>query len=420
MIKKYGGHLRMEAFANISSSLCDKLLEKVAALRKAGDYSTETVSKCGISEVIRAHTNMDVKFKVSRNVSWNAFAVYPSVDNNHPFLRKRWGGDLYHADTGSAITAKGPVEGSVDRKKYQVHGCFKEMECYVTLAHDLISSSKFTNEEITEIILHEVGHHFTYFEYLGNFVDESWVISNAARIVASDATAEVKRKVLVRAQETLGIDKLNIDEVMNSNKLVAQKNTELVLTSKTALTARNNSNTPDYDIRNCEQLADAFVAYHGGGRGLASALVKFDKMGWGITSRHSIVYLIVELIKTAVTLLSLWYAPIYTVVMLILLLPSAKVYDPPAMRIKTLKQQLINSLRQTKNDEEKLRITNQIKAIDLVARDMEDKRTFYEIIYENISPTGRRRADEQKRAEEIKDILFNELIVKANDIRGLA
>lgn len=420
MIKNYGGHLRMEAFANISSSLCEKLTEKIADLRKTGDYSSEAVSKCGVTEVIRAHTNMDVKFQVTKGISWNAFAVYPSVDNNHPFLRKRWGGFLYHSDTGAALTAKGPVEGSVDRRKYQVHGCFKEMECTVAIAHDLISNKDFTNEEITEIILHEVGHHFTYFEYLGNFVDESWIISNAARIVASDAPVETKRKVLTRAKESLGIDVLDTEEVLNTNKLIAEKNTELVLVSRTALNTRNNSDKPDYDLRNCEQLADAFVAYHGGGRGLASALVKFDKKGWGIASRNSFVYLVVELIKTAVTLLSLWYAPFYSIIILLLMIPSSKIYDPPEMRLKTLKQQLISSMRQTKNTEERKRITEQINAINLLMKELDDKRTFYEIIYENISPTGRRRANEQRRAEEIKDILFNELIVKANEIRSLA
>ena len=57
-MKNYGGHLKLEAFANISSSLLSDLNEEISKLRKSGDYSQDSLEKSQVGEIIKAHTGI--------------------------------------------------------------------------------------------------------------------------------------------------------------------------------------------------------------------------------------------------------------------------------------------------------------------------------------------------------------------------
>lgn len=417
-MKTYGGHLKLEAFANISSALLPDLNEEIATLRKSGDYSQEGLEKSRVAEIIKAHTGINVVFYVSEKVGHNAFAKFPALDNSHPFFTQMGIEPWFQGETAISNLDRGPLEGTVDRKNYKVSGVFSKVEAPIVIGHALIKDKDFTNEEITEIIAHEVGHHYTYFELLGNVIRESWLVSNASRVSVSSKDPETKKKVLVRTQEQLGIEPLNHDSLLQSASATRKDSVELVLVSNTLIKAGTQSNTRYYDARTVEQLADSFVAHHGGGRALASALVKFSKKTHGLATRHPVTYIVVELIKTLFTLAMFYSAPISTVIWLVAMVPSLKVYDDPEMRVNTLKQQMVQSLRQVDNEEEKQILLEEIKALEKCAKELKDKRTFYTMIYETITPIGRKRYNQEKQQEAIKALLFNEFQAKALEMRN--
>lgn len=417
-MKTYGGHLKLEAFANIGSSLIPDLNEEIASLRKSGDYSQEGLEKSRVAEIIKAHTGINVVFYVSDKVGHNAFAKFVALDNSHPFFSQMGIEPWFQGETAISNLDRGPLEGTIDRKKYKVSGVFSKVEAPIVVGHALIKDKDFTNEEVTEIICHEVGHHYTYFELLGNLIRDSWVISNASRVAAGSKDPDTKKKVLVRTQEQLGIEPLNHDALLQSASATRKDAVELVLVSNSLIKAGTQSGTRYYDARTVEQLADAFVAHHGGGRALASAVVKFSKKNNGLATRNPITYIVVELMKTLFTLFMFCSVPISTVIWLVAMVPSVKVYDDPEMRVNTLKQQLVSALRQVDNEEEKQIILDEIKAIDLCLKELKDKRNFYTMIYEAITPIGRKRYSQEKQQEAIKALLFNEFQAKALEMRS--
>ena len=417
-MKNYGGHLKLEAFANISSSLLSDLNEEISKLRKSGDYSQDSLEKSQVGEIIKAHTGINIVFYVSDKIGHNAFAKFPTLDNSHPFFTQMGIEPWFRGETAISNLDRGPLEGTVDRKKYKVSGIFSQVEAPIVIGHALMKDKDFTNEEITEIIGHEVGHYYSYFELLGNVVRESWLISNASRVAAGAKDPELKKKVLIRTQEQLGVEPLNHDDLLQSATATRKDAVELVLVSNTLIKVGTQSNTRYYDARTVEQLADAFVAYHGGGRALASALVKFSKKTHGLSTRHPVTYIVVELMKTLLTMVMFFSLPVSTIIWLVAMVPSNKIYDDPEMRVNTLKQQMIQSLRQVNNEEEKQILLDEIKALEACAKELSDKRNFYTMIYEAITPIGRKRYNQEKQQEAIKSLLFNEFQAKALEMRN--
>lgn len=417
-MKTYGGHLKLEAFANIGSTLIADLNEEIASLRKSGDYSQDALEKTRVGEIIKAHTGINVVFYVSEKIGHNAFAKFAALDNSHPFFSQMGIEPWFQGETAVSNLDRGPLEGTVDRKNYKVTGVFSRVESPIVIGHALIKDKDFTNEEITEIITHELGHHFTYFELLGNLVRDSWLVSNASRISISSKDPEIKKKVLIRTQEQLGIETLDHDSLLQSATATRKDSVELVLVSNSLIKTKTQSNTRYYDARTVEQLADSFVAHHGGGRALASALVKFSKKTHNLSSRNPITYIVLELMKTLLTLVMFFSVPISTIIWLVAMVPSVKIYDDPEMRINTLKQQLVSSLRQVDNDEEKQILLDEIKAVDSCLKELKDKRNFYTMIYEAITPIGRKRYNQEKQQEAIKSLLFNEFQAKALEMRN--
>lgn len=421
-MRNYGGCLKLESFSNVGSSLLPDVKEEIARLRKVGDYSQKALEKCDISKIFRAHTGMNIILYINSDVSYNAFARYAPIDANHPFFKGRGLNASWFDDISVDRISKNPVEGTVDRKRYKVDGVFKEIECVIVVAEDLIKDRHYTDGEIAEIILHEAGHHFTFFEYLGHAIRDSFVISNVSRSIVSSEDIEVRRKRLVRAKDQLGIERLNYDDLLQESPFTRKESTELVLISRTLFVNDNQTTTPYYDYRCCEQLADAFVSYHGGGYDIASALNKLRKQGgFDIATRNPIMYMAIELMKVMFSLLVLLASPLVFILLMINLAPQVgKYYDDPLDRVRSLENNLINALRQldSKAKTEREIIHDQLKALEGIKAEMNDRKTVYELIYRVLSPLGRKQYDEEKHQKEIQALVFNKLQAKAQLLRG--
>lgn len=413
-MNRYGGFLKMEGYANVSSRLLPSFTEEVARIRKEGDYSQAAMEKAALSDIVFAHTGIRAVFFITENIHRNAFFRLPQLDNNHPFFTQAGFSNWFGSDTGiTNLDKTSPLEGTVDVKNYKVGGIFSEIEVSIGMGYQLFKDTKFTNEEIAEILAHEVGHAFDYFRVLGNIVRDSWLISNASKVAISQADPEVKKKVLIRTKEQLGIEELDYQDLLQTADVNRKDAVELVLVTNSLIKGTTQSSTPIYDARTIEQAADAFVAYHGGGRALASALVKLNKEHFTVATRPPVVYMAAELFKTIITLVLLYGAPISTIIWLVAIIPGVKLYDSPEARVETLKQQCVAALRQVKDPDEKAQLTAEIQAIDQSLAELKDRRTFYEAIYDTITPIGRKRYKQEQHQQQIKTLLFNELQSKA-------
>lgn len=417
-MNRFGDFLKMEAYSNVKSKMLPSFTEEIARIRALGDYSQEALEKSKLSSIVMAHSGMNIIFHISPAVKYNAFFKIPSMDGNHPFFTQMGLHHWFGSESGiSLINDNGPIKGNVDIKNYRVSGDFSKIELNIVISHVWMKDRTFDDQEISEVIMHEMGHAFTYLQLLGGLIRDSWLISNAAKVVVNEKDPEIKKKVLVRTKEQLGADELNYESLMGTSSIAQKDTVELVLVSNSLIKGSSNSGTMSYDARTVEQIADGFVAYNGGGRGLASALTKIYKKAGYQETWSTPTYIVAELFKVLMTLVFLFNVPLPTILYLISIIPSRKVYDDPETRLKTLKQQCLAAYRQEKDPEMKKQIEGEIDAIDASMKHVTDRRTVYQIIFDALTPVGRKRYNQEKQQEAIKALLFNELQLKADKWR---
>ena len=415
---KYGNHLVLENFANLKLEMTDELELAFDELRKAGDYSQEAMENCNVVKVSKAHSGINVVFYVDDRVEYNAFARFPDLDPNHPFFAQLGVENYFSIISTSVDFAKSPMEGCIDNQKMRVSGELSKVSCPIVMGLPLLRDKDFTSREIATIFIHELGHHYSYFMMLGNLIRDSWIVSNAARLSVTDKDPEIKKKVLIKSKEQLGIETLDPETLLKTANVNRKDAVEIVLVSNSMIAKSSQSKAGTYDYRTIEQLADQFVAFHGGGRDLARSLVKLDKRQKGKSTMSSSTHLFYELMKTVLTLFLFCNTPFVTILWLLSMTPEPKVYQSLGDRVKDLKQQLTVALKNAKSEEEKSLIVREMESIDTVLAEVEDKRTFYQFIYDNVSTIGRRRFNEEAFQEDIKTMLFNEFQYKAQQLRS--
>lgn len=417
-MKNFGDFVHLEAYSNVSSKLMPDLTAVIGQLRKKRDYSQAAMEEAGVSEVVKAHTGMKINFRTTADVWANAYFVIPGIDTNNEFNKQVSKYYPYLAGTGTSLLKDHEsLRGFVDLNNYRVSGIFSEIPLDIVLGHSFLDNKNYKDDELAAIVSHELGHAWDYFRLLGQLVGDSMIISNAAKVVAGGEKNEVKTKVLVKAKEQLGIEELNIEDLISQANINSGEYTELVLVTNSYLAQQSQSSTKNYDYRNLEQSADSFVAFHGGSRPLATGLSKIYKQTGNRATDSIYTYLICETIKTALTAFLIVSAPISAVVFLVSIAPSTKTYDDPKERIITLKQQTLHAIRTTKNEEHKKAMLEDIKALDAVIERLNDRKTIYEAIYYAATPNGRKKHNEEQHRMMIKNILFNDLQAKALEWR---
>lgn len=130
----------------------------------------------------------------------------------------------------------------------------KEDRFNIGIASAFFTSNNFTNEEIAAVILHEVGHIFNTLVQTLNMSITNQIVKDIVAERYSDRT--LKYRVM---QDTTDLKEEDLAISVLSDK------TDVV---------RKSLNTKYYDNRLNESMADHFVARHGGGIHLATALSK--------------------------------------------------------------------------------------------------------------------------------------------------
>lgn len=171
-----------------------------------------------------------------------------------------------HMDVRELIkeAENGLVKGHVDLVTARVHGVFEKIQIYLFMPRYMLESDEYVKPEVVAaIILHELGHTFTYFEYINRTVTTNQALSLMTR--ANDRTLGSNEREALFAK---GADLLKMDDEQRKAALSAKNDTQLtviVLDSAIEL-SRSELQCNIYDTVSCEFLADQFTARHGAAR----------------------------------------------------------------------------------------------------------------------------------------------------------
>ena len=256
-----------------SSSLIDKINGKDNA-----NYSDLRVRL----EVL-IFSRLGIKTKIDLNTPVPG-AIMPFLINpNNVLLKKMFRGDLDKIDHAQDLLVKSlgsKAKGTVDIKSARVTGMFSEYEHPLWLGLAASFSIGCTPGQITAILLHELGHGFTFYEYSNRVSTTNQIL---AEYVAAtlDKKNSGKRQYALKELEAYGaITEEECDEMLRNPDTVFSNAMFLRYIQFITSTLPNSR----YDEVSSEQLADNFANRFGYGKELITGLDKLYTQKLGLLS----------------------------------------------------------------------------------------------------------------------------------------
>jgi hypothetical protein len=304
------------------------------------------------------------------------------------------------------------LHGTVNIKTAKVSGAFSDIKAKMYLGKAFIQGNKYSSQELAAITLHEVGHLFTYFEFITRTVRTNQVLSGLSKILDGSENQEKREVALLSAKKALKLDKLDLSQLKDVNT----KTTQVVLIDALVKETRTELGYNLFAESSWEYLCDQFSARHGAGVHLATALSKIYKSQYNISYRSLGVYLAVEMIK--VILIS----NIFLLVILFLAVmfdsQDGGGYDLPSARLKRIRDQATQYLKNKQiSDVERRRILDEIESIDKLLAEMTNRKQLFTYIHEFFSKRTRDERAYRKLQYELEDIAMNDLYVKAAEFK---
>jgi len=382
-----------------------------------------------ITKCIKIHTNMNIDVNINEYLPC---VESPKVDKNNPMIEGyNWDG-LGNKTSLSDIrnNSEKQIKGLLDKDKSRVSGYFANMKpinmyVNVLMVDEMISENeakskpktfKMTTKEMAAIILHEVGHTWTYFEFLCRFRTTNQILVATLRELEGSEDHDKREYIIKEAKNALELKNLEIGDLhTKSNTTVFS-----LLVSNIARKNISQSGVDGYDINSFEALADQFATRHGAGRYLVTGLDKMIKrFGGRISNRNMFSYLFIEALKISLIPLTAIFP--YSIILLLITISIDSYhdwYDKDGYRFKRVRNQLIEQLKDSilpKEVSETIR--EDINYIESISNGYKDRVQLFGLIYDYLIPKGidkRKQIDFQQKIEELSS---NKLFYFANQIK---
>lgn len=274
-----------------------------------------------------------------------------------------------------------------------------------------VAANGYTDEEITGIILHEIGHAFNLFITLGDYIYLNYMLSDGIDILLGNKRNEFNLEVLDHTWVEKNIDPALREEFANK-RTPDQARRAIISCWKKAprhyLFANNAS-----AHRREEQMADMFANRLGYGRALATGLHRMYKsFGMDLDMRASFLG---NLLRMAVALV---FLP-FTIMWLLTVSGTSDWdygdrYDDPKERVMKVRLELITQLKTIKDRSMASTIQADIDVLDEILKEYHKGKDLYDYLAELASPKLRRERKLIVHEENLEALLNNSLFVEAH------
>lgn len=218
---------------------------------------------------------LGIKTSVIMNTATPGAIMPFFATKHHVLMDPMWHGQFELKDQEKILkNAKNKI-GTIDLTNARVGGIFSEYEhkLWVDVAGNLLNF-KMTVPEVTAIILHELGHAFTYYEFADRLESTNQVLTNLSMLMRKGDEAEGGKKqyLMKELAEKFGQKSEDFDDILNEKNQVIFG---MKLFKKYIDFVKSQLPNAKYDTTASEQLADNFAARFGYGRQLITALDRF-------------------------------------------------------------------------------------------------------------------------------------------------
>lgn len=404
-----------------NDSLFKELSSAIHYIRSQGQPTTKVVFESGLETIINQRLRTKIEIRVRDTPALLAYAALPDLNKTHPFMAI-FNVPETDAQLGRFVANIDQVlkrTGTVNIESGYVSGVFSEIPVTVAISSGFFNS-RASDGEIAAVLLHEVGHVFTYFYYIlhgtiGGF------ISTAIAMAAVGASGDSERKVIFeKGARAMGIDNVGVTTLLHQTPAQNAEVFKSLYVNETMNRLRTQTGYGLYEIKCCEQLADTFATRFGAGLALASGLFYLEKIHQ--QPRNKAMYVASMACATVQRLLSpLTSATIPDTNPLLLLITGDEVnpYDSFPDRIKFIKQQMIEGLKIKGLDEaDRKKFINDAEDIDKILKSVEYQPTFFKRIRTILFPRSKRKLTAHELQKTIEDMMYNETFIQAAKLKG--
>lgn len=371
-----------------------------------------------IQDSVTKRTGMNINFNLSEEEFVNAWVVVPDLDKNHPLLI-----DYYREISGSKDSIKlikkrkTVLKGGVDRKTSTVFGIFSEIDVDIFITEALLSSSVFNSEEVAAVILHELGHLFTYFEYIGSTITTNYVLQHVSRSLKDTRETKRKYEIIEEAESILDINIDDPDALLNAtNDTVLQT----VILKKVTEKRYSELKSGTYDMTAYEMLSDQFATRQGAGRALVTGLDKLNRIHGDPAYDSKTWFLLTEAAKLIIFLnATILYVGLPLILILVIDV-SMDIYDKPKSRLERIKRDLVDGLKsKSLSKEQAKQFVTDIEVIEKVIEVMAERRSLLMTLQTTLMPARRKQYEQLKFQQELEMIVNNDLFTKSVKLKTL-
>lgn len=374
-----------------------------------------------IERCIKHHTNLNTEILADTDIG--PAVDIPHVTKNHPLVLSFIRNFVSTHDVDDHLKkAGGIIKGSVSLKDGYVDGVFSEIKTTIYLPAKLISGSTFSEDELAAVLLHEIGHLITYYEYLVRTITLNYVLDGISKSIDNSDSVDKRTSILISASKALKLDQKDLDKLATTN---SKETVACVFLSKAIEESRSILGNNIYDLNSWEFLADDYATRHQAGKNLVTAFDKIYRAGGDIAFRGTGKYIAFEAAKLALIVIGLMATTFSLGALLFfasfLMVNSDSdnpIYDKPEARMRRVRAQIIENLKDNRLPNETInRLKEDIEVIDNIMKEVDDKRQFFGVIYDFFSSKDR---NEILLQQELEQIANNDLFIKAASFKLLA
>lgn len=373
------------------------------------------------------------RFGIRTNVKFDTQvlgAIMPFfINKNHVLIDKSWRGDFYIKEQELVLKTLHDQKGTIDLKHATVGGIFSKYvhDVYFDVVGVFLPQTH-SPAEMTAILLHEIGHAFTYYEFSNRVTTTNQILTQLVQELHGDNKPEVKQYLFKELASGYGVsEKAFEDLVEEENRVILG----MRLFKRLVPLIQSQLPNDKYSETASEQLADNFAARFGYGRQLITGLDKLyingspEKGGEGVGFFMDLVQGIQIMIWILGSLMS--GAPFIIAGMLIVLLltimgsgeaSTDMTYDRLKIRYTRIRHQHIELLKRLDLPKEKLsKLLEDIQVMDKIINNTRVHRDLFDRLVNFISSKAKAAKESVELQQLLEAMAHNNLFVKAGEFK---
>lgn len=404
-------------------------LERAIEQLREERFTPASLKKINLGKIIKDYTGLNAHVSTSGEISDYAAVMIPDVDKNNPIINENIKPYFGNRAGKRLLKNEDVVEGTVDLKRVRIGGAFTKIPIKIIIGKmHFIKQSPYSVKSTVAIILHEVGHAFTYFEMLGRAVYGNYFMAEGVRRLTETEDVERRYLLLEELEKGTGIeieDKTALSEVKDI------KSANLILLNDMVRHTHDEVGISFYGMRNFEKLADQFAIRMGYGEALAVGLdTMFRRYSSSAyyTQMTANLFIIAEVFLFAAGIyLALMSAPIIGIILLalrtLIVFHPQEIfddYDKPMRRLKAMRNEMVGILKDGQLT--KAMRDSTLAAVDNINEILsagEDRLTFNDMLATTLIPKYRKAKRTMQLQQQLEDLFSNELFVASQKLATL-